>query len=111
MFEQSLYGAVNVIRCEDAVVEATVEQLGELAESLLVNGQPLTVFDMSKTPLIDSAGLEALLDIKDAFEGRGGKLKLANPLPLCSDILEISGVGKQFEIFERVPDAVGSFSR
>ena len=58
---------------------------------------------------MDSAGLESLLDMRDAVEKRGGMVKLASPTPLSQDILRVSGVGHQFEVFVDEKSAVRSF--
>ena len=72
-------------------------------------GQPHAVFDLRAVPLIDSAGLERLLDLRDQFQQKSGVLKLAAANPLCHDVLTVTGVAAYFEIFPEVSQAVGSF--
>ena len=111
MYEHSKQGAVNVIRGSDPLnadhvefFEATLARFGD-------GGQPHVVFDMQSVPLVDSAGLELLLDIQERFRLRGGTLKLAAVNPLCREILKVTGVGPRFEIFPDSGSAVGSFLR
>jgi anti-anti-sigma factor len=61
--------------------------------------------------LIDSAGLELLLDVRDRCLRSGGALQLAAPNPLCRDILQATGLASQFAIFDTVTAAVGSFAQ
>ena len=70
----------------------------------------MLVIDLHETPLIDGAGLETLIDLREKIESRGGGVKLAAVNPLCADILRITGVGDKFEQFDVVKSAVGSFA-
>ena len=80
-------------------------------EGCFGNGQPRIVFDMSLIPLIDSVGLEAMLEARDRCHKLGGSLVVARPNPLCSDILRINGIGKEINIYDDVVKAMGSFAR
>lgn len=103
-------GAVTVVR---PVGSLTVAQAGEFREGALGKlgpGRPMMVIDMHETPLLDSAGLEALVDVRDRVESRGGAVKLAAVNPLCGDILRVTGVGHKFEQYGLVKSAVGSFA-
>ena len=64
---------------------------------------------MTDIPLIDSCGLEVLLDNQERFVQSGGTFKLAAPTELCLEILEITRVAECFEIHRDVKSAVGSF--
>ncbi len=80
-------------------------------EGCFGNGQPRIVFDMSLIPLIDSVGLDTMLEARDRCHKLGGCLVVARPNPLCSDILRINGIDKEINIFEDVVKAMGSFAR
>ena len=69
MFEASLQGAVQVVRGTSALNVDSLENFEETLSDLLRGGQPMTVFDMTGIPLIDSRGLEALLICKSVFVG------------------------------------------
>jgi anti-anti-sigma factor len=59
--------------------------------------------------LMDSAGLELLLDTHDDCQRLGGAMKLANPGALCSEVLKMTGVGARFEVFSDTGSAIRSF--
>ncbi len=82
---------------------------GQLLEECGAHGQPHVVLDLGQVPLIDSAGLEMLLDVQEEFQRRGGAMKLAAGQGLCREILGVTGVGAQFELYSEVTSAVGSF--
>lgn len=111
MYECLSQGAVNVIRGDLPLTADHVQQVERLLQQCLNKGQPYAVLDLGKVPLVDSAGLELLLDFRDAFQQVGGTLKLAAPNPLCREILSITGLAESFDIFPEVLSAVGSFVR
>lgn len=109
-FERARQGAVDLIRGDDPITVDQAPFVARLLDECLAVGQPRTVVDLSRVPLVDSAGLELLLNYQDSFQQRGGALKLAAPNPLCRDILMVTGVERHFEIFTEAVSAVGSFA-
>ena len=59
-----------------------------MLEARLERGQPLIVLDLQGVALIDSAGLELLLDVQEKCQRMGGALKLANLDALVSRSVE-----------------------
>ena len=111
MFERNLQGAVHVIWGDLPLTHEPLESLDVLVQEIVATGPPHVVFDFSDVPLIDSAGLEKLLDIKDTLTAMGGTLKLAALNHLVRDILYATQIENRFETFPRVNLAVGSFVR
>jgi anti-anti-sigma factor len=109
MLKRSKQGAIDVVSCGVAITTDNLKELSQTLEACLGDGQPRAVLDMQEVPLLDSAGLETLLDLQDGFEQRAGTLKLAGPNALCRDILNATGVSDYFEIHGEVKSAVGSF--
>lgn len=111
MFNVSVQGAVTVIRLGQPLVGEVVETFQQIIEQALRGGQPMVVFDMSEIPFVDGEGLEALLNIQNAFLKRGGRLKLSSPNALVSDVMRITQVVERFETHDNLASAVGSFAR
>lgn len=109
MFEQKRQGAVEVIGGGDRISGDRVAELADLLHKCVKQGQPRVVLDLNGIAIVDSAGLEVLLDAHDEFQRLGGALKLANPGALCSEVLKLTGVGGKFEVFEDTGSAVRSF--
>jgi len=61
--------------------------------------------------MMDSIGLEAILDARDRCHKLGGNIVLARPNPLCRDILRINAIDKELSVYEDVVRALGSYSR
>src|SRR5262245_2865813 len=109
MFEQKCQGAVDIISGGDRISGAHVTELAKLLEGRLDRGQPQIVIDLQSVAIIDSAGLELLLDVQEKCQRMGGALKLANLGALCREVLKATGVGARFEIFRDSRGAVRSF--
>jgi len=80
-------------------------------ESCFGNGQPRIVVDLGSVPLMDSAGLEALLEARNRCSKLGGSIVLARPNALCRDILRINEVDRELNVFEDIVNAMGSFAK
>ena len=111
MYTVTRQGAVDVIRGSTPLDQEHVEQLHSAVERCFEDGQPAIVMDMSEVQLVDSSGLEALLETRDHVEVCGGTIKLAAITPLVDDILRATGLYDKFDCFPNVKSAVGSFLR
>jgi anti-anti-sigma factor len=111
MFQRVTQGAVDIIRGDSPLNADQAKEVAELLLECMGNGQPYVVFDLENVQLIDSAGLELLLDFSEQFQELGGALKLAAPNPLCREILSITGLSSSVEIFREPLAAAGSFAR
>jgi anti-anti-sigma factor len=103
-------GAVCVVRPQVPLAGENCAKVRAAALNGLGSGRPMLVIDLQQTPLMDSAGLETLIDLREKIEARGGSVKLAAVNALCADILHATGVGDKFEQFSVVKTAVGSFA-
>lgn len=111
MYQKKTQGAVQLVEGAAPLTRDNISDASERLEECLASGQPMVVLDLTKVPLIDSAGLELLLDVQEQYQQRGGSLKLAAANALCQDILTATGVGSRFEVHDNVAKAVGSFIR
>jgi anti-anti-sigma factor len=109
MFEHKCQGAVDVITGGDRISGDHVAELARVLEARVERGQPQIVLDLQTVAVIDSAGLELLLDYQEKCQRMGGALKLANAGALCREVLKATGVGGRFEMFRDSGGAVRSF--
>jgi anti-anti-sigma factor len=109
MFQLKCQGAVDVISGGDRISGEHVAELAKVLESRLEKRQPHIVLDLQGIALVDSAGLELLLDVQERCQRLGGALKLAGLGALCREVLKATGVGTRFEIFRDSGGAVRSF--
>ena len=111
MITQTAQGAVTIFSLDMALDADIAETLVDRVTDLPRGGRPQLVFDMTSVPFIDSAGCEALLDIQDHVSAIGGAAHIASLGPLCKDILTATGVGKSFQLFDGINEAVASYAR
>ena len=111
MFTLSKQGAVDVVAGDDPLNTEFADSLSQVFDQCLQTGQPHIVLDLRNVSLIDSAGLELLLDVRDRCIGLGGLLQLAALNALCRDILQATGVASEFELFGSAIEAAGSFAQ
>src|SRR6476659_972076 len=109
MFEQKRQEAVDVIGGGERIAGDRVAELATQLNACADHGQPHVVLDLQGVAVIDSAGLELLLDAQEKYQRLGGALKLANPGTLFREVLKATGVGARFEIFPDTRGAVRSF--
>lgn len=104
-------GAVDTISGSLPLTREHQSSFLNSVEACFGNGQPRIVFDLSNIPLIDSVGLEALLEARDRCQKLGGCIALARPNPLCRDILRINGIDREINVYDDAIKAMGSFAR
>jgi anti-anti-sigma factor len=109
MFKFEAQGAVEVVTPEVALTEENAEQLVAAITERSFAGQPMVVLDMVNVPLIDSAGLEALLDIQQKLRESAGLLKLSCLTQLCEDVFRVTGLAERLETYDDTNAAVRSF--
>lgn len=72
MFIHKQQGAVDVIGGGDRISGEHVAELSTMLDTRLGHGQPQIVLDLQSVALIDSSGLELLLDFQEKCQRMGG---------------------------------------
>lgn len=111
MWEHHRHGAVDIVGGESPLTHETTDALRDVLERLAGRGQPQLVLDCRRIPLMDSAALELLMDIRDSCVRRGGLLHLADVSPSCMEILHATRLARHFEVFADSVAAAGSFAQ
>lgn len=111
MFYVNSQGSVVIFAGTAPLTAEHIAAARVTAEECFGNGQPKIVVQLASIPLMDSAGLEFLLDLRDQAVRYGGLVQLAEPKALCRDILQATGVADEFAIFDLLSAAVGSFAQ
>lgn len=111
MFEHTKQGAVDIISGDCSIDFSSVKSIQSLANECMAFGQPQLVIDMTNVPLLDSKGLETLLEVHEECTRRGGVVRLAAPSNLCRDILDIGQISSMIEVCPDVTSAVGGFAK
>jgi anti-anti-sigma factor len=80
-------------------------------QPIITSDRPQVVFDLSQVKVLDSGGVDMLLQCMAEIMKRDGDLKLAAVSPKASVVLEMTRTDRLFETYEHCSDAVKSFSR
>jgi anti-sigma B factor antagonist len=82
----------------------------EKIQALRAAGHLKVILDLSRLYYLDSTGLGAIVGGYTSLTKQGGALKLVNPNPRTLELLRMTQLNTLFEIFNRLQDAVASFS-
>jgi anti-anti-sigma factor len=101
-----IFGRVVVVHAPE---ELGRDQAPSVSEFIKALDQRQVILDLDTTEAVDSAGLEALLEIYDMLGSLGGELKIATKSHVNRKILEITRLDQHLEVFSNLVDAVKSF--
>ena len=107
--QEQQQGAVTVLKPDGPLTGADAEQI---RDSLLKTSKDRLcriVLDASAIGLVDSKGLEALLDVTNEMAVSGHALKLCAVNETVREAMELTGLSARFEHFEDANAAVRSF--
>lgn len=104
-------GSVSVVKARSALSGECLSLCRQAFDDCLNNRRAFLVLDLQECPLIDSEGLEFIVDSQQSCLGRGGRMAIAEPQPLCEEILEITGVKEYVAVFSELRAALGDFAR
>jgi anti-anti-sigma factor len=99
------HGRLCVVQIDGECVGESAESLRRACNERFATGVRDLILDVSETSLIDSTGLEVLLDLADASAEQRGRCLLAAPEDLLRSILEITRISDRLEIHEGVEAA------
>lgn len=94
---------------EGPLADEDIQEFSEAVAAQLEADNPHLVIDMGEVPYVDSQGLEVLLGFARELRDRSLPLKLALLTSTCREILDLTELTEEFEIFDEVDDAVRSF--
>jgi anti-anti-sigma factor len=101
-----IFGHVVVVHAPE---ELGRDQAPSVSEFIKALDQRQVILDLDATEAMDSAGLEALLDLHDTLGSQAGELKIATTNHVNRKILEITRLDQHLEVFSNLVDAVKSF--
>ncbi|MGP1347221.1 MAG: STAS domain-containing protein [Phycisphaerales bacterium] len=102
-------GAVRVLRPSGALLVADVESFLSRSRAVITASRGRMALDLSEVHYLDSAGLEALLEVAESLSVVGGVLRVCGANETVREVLELTGVGGYLEHFDSATDAARSF--
>ena len=104
-----LQGAVTVIRPEGPLIEGDAALLKQKLLNTLAQTLGRLVLDLSAVPYVDSAGLEALVDVSEEMSRGGQSLRVCSINKTVREVLELTDLASSFDHFDDTNTAVRSF--
>ena len=98
-------GTLCVVDLDGELVGESVDQVRRACMERIQSGVNNLILDLTETVMIDSLGLEALLDLADATTLRGGRCVIAAPDAGVRSVLEITRLHERMEIHPGVEQA------
>jgi len=102
-------GAVLVFKPTGPIVEDEARGFADRVREVARERLGRVVVDASGVAYVDSTGLESLVDVATELSTGGQALKLCSVSPTLREVLELTGVAPQFELFDDANSAVRSF--
>lgn len=102
-------GAVAVLSPRGPLAQDDAERFAPVLQGIIRETYGRVVLDLSGVPLVDSRGLEVLLDATDELASSGRTLRLCGGNELIREVLELTELASQFEYYADAHAAARSF--
>lgn len=103
---------IPVIRVNGNLDFASVRRLEETVQQLLLAEKAANLLiDLSAAPMIDSAGLGALVKSHKTCQERGGTMKIAGVNDKVAKLLGVTHLTHLFEMYDTSAAGVASFAK
>lgn len=109
VISQSEVKRVVLFEVTGRVDSSNASELGAELDKVVDVGQNKLVVDLSGVKYMSQAGLRELVRVLKEVKDTGGDLRIANPSPRVTEVLELGGLDTIFEIYPTQVEAVGSF--
>ncbi len=107
--QQHQHGAVAVLKPQGPLTGDDAEAVRQRLLEAISQQHGRVVLDASAIPLVDSKGLEALVDVNDSISVTGQALRICGANTVVRRVLELTDLAALFEHFEDANAAVRSF--
>jgi anti-anti-sigma factor len=107
--DRSRVGSVGVVAPRASVTQAEVDEFTAAIGITRQTSGGRVVLDLSKVPYVDSRALEAFLEFAEQQRAAGQTARLAAVTDTCREILDLTDLLGEFELFDTVDNAVRSF--
>lgn len=107
--QQTMVGAACVLKPGTSLAEADAVQFRKAAEEASARCSGRVLLDASTIAFVDSAGLEALVDVTEKLNQAGRSLKICGANATLRHVLRLTGCAGSFEFFDEVNAGVRSF--
>ncbi len=100
---------VTLVEVNGRVDSSNADELGGTLMDLIEQGQHWLVVDLSSVDYMSSAGLRELVSPLKRVRHEKGDIRLVQPSPRVSEVLEMTGLDTIFQIYSSQSEALGSY--
>ena len=100
---------VDLITVDGRIDSSNAFELDDSFKKLADDGRYQLVVELSGVDYMSSAGLRALVAALRESKKHRGDVRLANPSPRMTEVLDLAGLDTIFSIYEDSTAAVGSY--
>lgn len=102
-------GAVTVLTPDGPVLGGDAETVKSQLLKAIRQNLGRVILDLADVPFVDSRALEVLVEVNKELSTAGQSLKLCQLNETLREVLDLTGLGGQFEQFDEVNAGVRSF--
>jgi len=99
-------GTVLLTFSGEIISRSEQQMVSDLIARKLDEGERVFVIDLSEVPYISSLGIAVLVATHVKVSRAGGKLRLVNPRPRVSAVLEMTRISEILTTFDSVEEAL-----
>lgn len=110
-FQISQEGQVQIFQVRDLLSEYGHQQLLGKAQELIDGGYRNFIVDLREAPVMNSVGLNFLINLRGRSNDQGGQLVICNVSSRIVDLLDMTRVRPLFELCEDLDQALSRFAR
>lgn len=108
-YNEQKQGAVVVVRPGGALTQTDAEVFVDRFRKSIGSSMGKCILDASEISYIDSAGIEALLDLSDGMADLGQSLKVSHVNETLRETFELTRTASAFEYYDDINAAVRSY--
>jgi anti-anti-sigma factor len=108
-YDEQKQGAVIVFKPNGALTGTDTDVFTTRFQATIGKAMGKCVLDASEVSYIDSAGLEALLDISDSLADLGRSLKISHVNDTLRETFDLTKTSAAFEYYDDINAAVRSY--
>lgn len=99
-------GEVEIVSAQGDVDASNANQLSNLFSKEIARGTKLVILDLTRTTLVDSAGITAIVGVLPHLHASGGKIILAGCRPNVKMVFRLVALDLHFPITSTLEEAL-----
>jgi anti-anti-sigma factor len=100
---------VTLIEASGRIDSSNANQFGDALSGVIDEGHTQLVLDLSGVGYMSSAGLREIVSALKKLRRASGDLRIAQPSPRVVEVIEMSGLDSELQIFASQAEAIGSY--